>query len=563
MGALVPRTRRKKTYREKIPAIAELILIKDEQKPTAPSAAAATEVTANSAKLTWTAATDNGRIGKYEIYQESSLIAIVDGSATETVLKNLDAETAYTLEVYAYDSAGNCSESCQVSFTTLKEDSSGGGEGGDEGGDEGNDNEAVEEYKQQLTALIAEAKEKIASDKYTETTVTALQAEVTKAENLMKEAAPTAAALQQSVTDLDNTLKALEEKKNDSPDSTDDTTAEKQQLTALIGQAKEKIASGKYTEATVKALQAEVTRAENLLKQTAPTAAALQQSITAMNNAIKALAEKTDDGSAAYKKQLTTLIGQAKEKIASKKYTEATVTKLQAEVAKAEALLKEAAPTAAKLQQSVNSLNTAVKALVEKAETVEKKWIFTDVKVTTGNWKYESVKYVYNKDVMGAVTGTTEFQPDRPLNRAMFATVLYRMAGEPKVTFENKFTDVVAGKWYSNAILWAYQNKIVSGFSDGSYGIEANITREQIAKMLNEYAKLCKYDISQKNALNEFTDAASVSNWAVEYMQWATAVKMISGKPNGDGSFRLDPKGEATRAECAAMLQRFANKYIP
>ena len=80
--------------------------------------------------------------------------------------------------------------------------------------------------------------------------------------------------------------------------------------------------------------------------------------------------------------------------------------------------------------------------------------------------------------------------------------------------------------------------------------------------MLYEYAdKTCKYDVSAVKALTSFTDAGKVNGWASGYMKWATAVGMISGKPNGDGSYRLDPQGEATRAECAAMLMRFQDKY--
>ena len=192
----------------------------------------------------------------------------------------------------------------------------------------------------------------------------------------------------------------------------------------------------------------------------------------------------------------------------------------------------------------------------------EKPWIFEDVNVNASNWKYQSVKYVYDNDIMGAISGTKEFQPDRPLSRSMFATVLYRMANSPKVVFENKFIDVPAGEWYSDAIIWAYKNKIVSGYTNGSFGIDDNITREQIAKMLYEYAKVCKHDISERNDLGSFTDQAKVSGWAVEYMQWATAMKMITGKPNDDQkTYRMEPKGDATRAECAAMLTRFAEKY--
>ncbi len=210
-----------------------------------------------------------------------------------------------------------------------------------------------------------------------------------------------------------------------------------------------------------------------------------------------------------------------------------------------------------------DSAVAAAAYIIEDKAPVEKPWIFTDVDIVPGNWKYESVKHVYNNDIMGAIAGTTQFQPDRPLSRAMFATVLYRMAGEPEAVFRDKFTDVPAGKWYSDAIIWAYQNKVAAGYTDGSFGIDDNITREQIAKMLFEYAKVSEYDITERNDLGSFTDEADVSSWAVEYMQWAAAVKMITGKPNDDGkTWRMDPKGDATRAECAAMLKRFAEKYV-
>ena len=217
------------------------------------------------------------------------------------------------------------------------------------------------------------------------------------------------------------------------------------------------------------------------------------------------------------------------------------------------------------IKAGMDNSAVATAAYTIKVEVKEKEWIFTDVPVIIGNWKYESVKYVYNKDVMGAITGTKEFQPDRPLSRSMFATVLYRMAGSPEVAYKAQFSDVPAGKWYSSAIIWAYENKIVSGLGDGSFGINQNITREQIAKMLYEYANVCKYDVSATKDLNSFTDVKEVSGWAVKYMQWATAVEMITGKPNDEAktSFRMDPKGEATRAECAAMLTRFDNRYQP
>lgn len=119
----------------------------------------------------------------------------------------------------------------------------------------------------------------------------------------------------------------------------------------------------------------------------------------------------------------------------------------------------------------------------------------------------------------------------------------------------------IGGQWYSNAIVWASEQKIVSGYTDGRYGINDNITREQVAKMLYEYAKSNGNDVSMGNELGSFTDSSIVSDWAVVYMKWATAAGMITGKPNGNGSFRLDPKGQATRAECAKMITMFMKMY--
>ncbi len=191
----------------------------------------------------------------------------------------------------------------------------------------------------------------------------------------------------------------------------------------------------------------------------------------------------------------------------------------------------------------------------------EKKWVFTDVRENPGEWKYDNVKFVYDHDIMNGISGTTEFRPDIPLTRAMFATVLYRMQGSPAVTAENRFTDVKENQWYTNGVLWVSQAGIAQGYQDGSYGTNLNIHREQIAKMLYEYASVNGLDLTARESLDRFTDEEEVNHWAVDYMKWAVAAGMISGKPNGDGSFRLDPRGDATRAECAKMLTMFMKAY--
>ena len=185
---------------------------------------------------------------------------------------------------------------------------------------------------------------------------------------------------------------------------------------------------------------------------------------------------------------------------------------------------------------------------------------FSDVDEVAGNWKYESIKYVYMNGIMNGINGTDRFDPDEPLTRAMFATVLYRMAGEPAVAFENRFSDVTTGRYYSNAIIWAYKNGIVNGYEDGRYGVDDYITREQIAKMLRVYAQVRGYSTSERADINSFPDISEVSGWAVEHMRWAVGCGMINGK-NVGGTYYLDAKGNATRAECAAMLTRFMGRY--
>lgn len=196
-----------------------------------------------------------------------------------------------------------------------------------------------------------------------------------------------------------------------------------------------------------------------------------------------------------------------------------------------------------------------------KAPTEASGRLFSDVENNPGNWKYDSIKYVYDNGIMNGISGTTRFEPDEPLTRAMFATVLYRMAGEPSVQFENKFEDVPDGRYYSQAVIWAYREGIVQGIEGGQrYGTDGYITREQIAKMLMEYARFKNYNISERADLNSFPDVKAVSSWAGTYMQWAVGCGLIGGK-NINGTYYLDPKGNATRAECAAMLMRFMEKY--
>ena len=193
----------------------------------------------------------------------------------------------------------------------------------------------------------------------------------------------------------------------------------------------------------------------------------------------------------------------------------------------------------------------------EPDQPAEKPWIFTDVDPVPGDWKYDNIQYVYQLGLMADVGNSKQFLPNNTLTRGMFVTVLYRMSASPAISYTPRFSDVPDDTWYTNAILWASQNKLADGYSNNSFGVNDPITREQIAKILFLYGQSCGYPVSGRASLDHFTDPDAVSPWATEYIQWAVEAGMISGKPNTDGSFRLDPKGKATRAECAKMLTMF------
>ncbi|MBR6770735.1 MAG: S-layer homology domain-containing protein [Lachnospiraceae bacterium] len=186
---------------------------------------------------------------------------------------------------------------------------------------------------------------------------------------------------------------------------------------------------------------------------------------------------------------------------------------------------------------------------------------YTDIPQQMGYWKYDSAKFVSDREIMQGISGTSSFQPDAQLTRGMFVTILYRMAGEPYYSSSAKFSDVSYGAYYYNAVRWAYSNNIVSGYSDGRFGVNDPITREQIAKMLYQFGYSQGHNVNERANINSFTDLYAVNGWGVEYFRWAVAAKMISGKANGNGTYRLDPQGYATRAECAKMIQVFLQKY--
>lgn len=175
---------------------------------------------------------------------------------------------------------------------------------------------------------------------------------------------------------------------------------------------------------------------------------------------------------------------------------------------------------------------------------------FTDV--NEGDWFYDKVAYVYHHKLMTGTSETT-FEPNTTLTRAMMVQILYNKEGRPAATTNgNPYTDVPKDQWYYNAVQWAYENKITSGTSETTFEPNSEVTREQFARFMYNYAG--NPAVSGKL---DFVDADQVSDWAYDAMVWANQNNIILGKKKSDGSVVLDPRGNATRAEAATILMGY------
>lgn len=176
--------------------------------------------------------------------------------------------------------------------------------------------------------------------------------------------------------------------------------------------------------------------------------------------------------------------------------------------------------------------------------------------VGTEDWFYQAVQYAFDNGLMNGISSDT-FGPNMTTTRGMIVTILYRVEGEPAVS-GNPFADVEAGAYYADAVAWAAANAIVEGYGNGLFGPDDHITREQLAAILYRYAGYKGIDTSAGEGidLTVYTDFDEISAYALSALQWMVGSGLCEGK--GDGV--LDPQGDATRAEAAAMLQRYLQK---
>ena len=176
---------------------------------------------------------------------------------------------------------------------------------------------------------------------------------------------------------------------------------------------------------------------------------------------------------------------------------------------------------------------------------------FTDV--ASWDWYLDAVKYVYNNGMIKGLNDYT-FGPNNKLTRGMIVTILYRMEGSPTVSGTSGFSDVKETEYYAKAVKWAKDKKIVSGYSGTTkFGPNDNILRQDLAGILRNYAKYKGKNVNVTSDLTKFKDYKKVDSYANASMQWAVGKKVMNG--NKDGT--LNPKGNASRAEAAAMLKNY------
>ncbi len=180
--------------------------------------------------------------------------------------------------------------------------------------------------------------------------------------------------------------------------------------------------------------------------------------------------------------------------------------------------------------------------------------------VLEGHWFYEPVRYAVDEGLFAGM-GDFIFAPNSAMNREMFVTVLYRLAGQPAVEGESPYSDVQdPTHWYYDPVVWADQNDLVKGVGDGKFGRGQPLSREEMVTLLYRYAAFAGLEqtVDEDADLHAFADAPETHGWAREAMLWAVDKNIISGSDSGDGILTLEPRSYSSRAQVAAVMQRLA-----
>ncbi len=206
------------------------------------------------------------------------------------------------------------------------------------------------------------------------------------------------------------------------------------------------------------------------------------------------------------------------------------------------------------MKKSISIILTIIILIGAMATVIAGKSPFSDVQTT--RWSYETIKYVMDKGYMNGV-GDGRFDPAGTMTRGMVVTVLYRREGSPAVTFRNDFSDVEAGKYYSDAVIWAKDEGIVNGITETTFEPNSKITREQLATMLSRFSERCPVFVPERADLSGYPDADRIHSYAQDALAWASEANLIRGMSDGT----LSPRGYATREQFATILKRFDDTF--
>ncbi len=180
--------------------------------------------------------------------------------------------------------------------------------------------------------------------------------------------------------------------------------------------------------------------------------------------------------------------------------------------------------------------------------------------VSKDAWYHAAVDYVVEHGIMEGMSATT-FSPNTEVTRAQAVQILYNLEGKPDFSDENlgyPYEDVDAQAWYGDAVYWARITGVATGYGDGTFQPGDNITRQEFAQMLYNYAKYKGYDLTAQGDLSQFPDSGSVADWAEAAMSWANGNELINGHDNGT----IDVGGTAIRAQAASILMRFDQNLV-
>ncbi len=344
---------------------------------------------------------------------------------------------------------------------------------------------------------------------------------------------------------------------------TPDPEVDKTALQTAIADA-EKLDKDKYTADTWNAVQTALADAKKVNDNEAATQKMADDAATALGNAVKALEEKPEpiEPDKADKSKLQTAVDHAVPDTDKEKYTEDSWAAYEKALDAAMQVLADENVEQKAVDEAEKKLADAFDALEEKPDDPYPPIIkLPYVDVGEDAWYYDAVAYNYVEKTM---TGKdeTHFAPEETLVRAQFAAVLHKMNETPEMEYTDLFSDVTEPDWFKDAVLWAADKKIVTGYTGTDlFGPNDSVTRSQMATMMYRYAKEYKgYELKEDGDYNSFPDAGDVQEFAKDAMKWAVTEGIITGKTI-NGQLLLDPQGSANRAECATIIRRFLEKY--